>query len=487
MKRIFFLTLGSLLINGCMYGVVNDASTGSAVATASVKVVNGNCSGVGCGRAPYTELTQTSGLYVFDAYGDTNGSSNVKLITPSTGQEAVTLQISKPGYITRTIYHKPKYKKVTNNGKTYYVTAAPKVYLCPIGSIDSDGDSICNDAESRYGTNMFSSDTDGDSISDAAELFGSEGVDLRYYGADPLRKNLFIEADYYPGLKPAQAAIDQVIQAFADAPVSNPDGSTGITLTIDLDDQIAAADVDNDLNPAWTDFDVIKNSYFPTRRAKTFHYALFANRYNGGSSSGLSRGIPAHDFIVSLGTWPTPGGTVAQQAGTLMHEFGHNLGLRHGGHENQNRKLNYLSVMSYDYQMPGLNFDGSTGVLDYSRLKINAIGSTTSEFSAMSGYGGTTETDLAKYGVRKGGVWLSGTASANLDINNNGVLQASVATTAASASQNDWDNLVFSGGGSGGNIGDDLLGAQAMFKSALALYSQVPDYMTEQCMTPEDL
>ena len=39
-----------------------------------------------------------------------------------------------------------------------------------------------------------------------------------------------------------------------------------------------------------------------------FHYALFANTYGTTTSSGLSRGIPAHDLIVTLGGWSTPGG-----------------------------------------------------------------------------------------------------------------------------------------------------------------------------------
>jgi hypothetical protein len=42
------------------------------------------------------------------------------------------------------------------------------------------------------------------------------------------------------------------------------------------------------------------------------------------------------------------------QAGTLMHELGHNLGLRHGGGDDINRKPNYVSVMNYLYSPLGL-------------------------------------------------------------------------------------------------------------------------------------
>ena len=483
MKKLLLLAASTALINGCIYGTVKDADTGSGVYQAKVQVINGNCSGNGCG---FPEGTDNSGMYVFDAYGDQNGSANTKFITPSSGQEAITLRVSKPGYYSRTFYHKPDYEQITYDGKSYYISDAPVIYLCPYGSIDSDGDSICNDAETRYGTNPYNSDTDGDRLSDAAEIFGSAGVDIRYYGADPLRKTLLIEADYYQAFKPDQAALDQVVQAFADAPVSNPDGSTGITLAIDLDDRIAAADEDSNLSPVWTDFDVIKNKYFESRRSKLFHYALFVDQYNGGSSSGISRGIPAHDFVVSLGQWPIPGGTTQQQAGTLMHEFGHNLGLRHGGNENANRKLNYLSIMSYDYQMPGLRVDGTSGVVDYSRLKVNAISGNISEYSAMSGYGGTTESDLADYEVRRNGNWLSGTASSNLDVNNNGSLQSSVYVGNLNASQNDWDNIVYSGGGSGGTIGDGLLG-ESIFQASMLKALSTPESMVEPCMTPADM
>jgi hypothetical protein len=39
-----------------------------------------------------------------------------------------------------------------------------------------------------------------------------------------------------------------------------------------------------------------------------------------------------------------------------MHELGHNLDLRHGGDEEQNYKLNYLSVMNYEYQIHGIPY-----------------------------------------------------------------------------------------------------------------------------------
>ena len=60
---------------------------------------------------------------------------------------------------------------------------------------------------------------------------------------------------------------------------------------------------------------------------------------------------------------------------TIMHELGHNLGLRHGGDQpdaenDYNDKPNYNSVMNQKYQFHGVDTDcveGGDGVLDYSR------------------------------------------------------------------------------------------------------------------------
>ncbi len=478
-------------LNGCVYGYINDASTGSAIQDVTVTVASGTCSGTGC-ATPTIQKTDSSGLFVFDAYGDRHGEDQVQLIMPASGEEALRLVYSRPGYRSVSVYHKPKYEDVTQEGKNYQISGVQTVYLCGLFAPDADTDGICDAAESQYGTSATSSDTDGDSISDFAELYGSGGVDLRYYGADPKKKDVFVELDYYPGLQPMQAALDRVTAAFASAPVSNPDGSTGIALHLVLSQQVAAADVDLDLNPAWTDFDVIKAKYFPARRAPFFHYALIANQYDSGGSSGLSRGIPGHDFMVTMGNWSTPGGTEQQQAGTIMHELGHNIGLRHGGNENMNYKANYLSLMSYAYQLRGLRVDGTDGVLDYSRVRVaSASESSLSEISAFAPAGTTTEADLARYGVRIGTTLRTGTASGNLDFNGNGVIQASLIAQdlnndgdtldLISASQNDWTALVYDGAGT---IGDAGLGATASLKRAEPFFV-VPE-KTEPCITERE-
>jgi hypothetical protein len=97
----------------------------------------------------------------------------------------------------------------------------------------------------------------------------------------------------------------------------------------------------------------------------------------GTTSSGCSQ-IGGSDLVVSLGSFATTlvggvlhaRGTSDQQAGTLMHELGHNLGFRHGGGDNVNCKPNYLSVMSYSRQFSNL----ITGRrLDYSHDQLPTL------------------------------------------------------------------------------------------------------------------
>ncbi|MBJ6766026.1 hypothetical protein JGU66_35180 [Myxococcaceae bacterium JPH2] len=328
---------------------------------------------------------------------------------------------------------------------------------CLITSLDTDHDGICDIVEAVLGTDPNKADTDGDNLSDYVESFGFGGLDLSALGANARKKDIFVEVDYYPGLQPSQALLNSVITAFANAPVNNPNGTTGINLHLVLDQQIAAADADQDLNPVWTDFDTIKAKYFSANRAPYFHYMLFANRYNGGNSSGISRGIPAHDFVVTLGF--VGGVTDLALAGTLMHELGHNIGLRHGGNDDSNYKPNYLSIMNYEYQFYGFVIDRIGGTLDYSRVKVAAFDErTVSETTAFAPVAPTTEADLSRIGgIRVNGVSVFGHADTDLDFNNNINIdpgtyaldfnRSGSATDVFPASQNDWLALLFDGGG----------------------------------------
>jgi len=91
-------------------------------------------------------------------------------------------------------------------------------------------------------------DTDQDGLLDVWEtsgfkdLDGSLLVDLPAWVAGPLKKDLLVEIDYMydnnPGLvhshRPKSEALQMIGDAFKNAPVGNPDGSTGIHLVFDV-------------------------------------------------------------------------------------------------------------------------------------------------------------------------------------------------------------------------------------------------------------
>jgi len=208
-------------------------------------------------------------------------------------------------------------------------------------------------------------DTDGDGFPDGWEIYGADwepdgivDVDLPGMGANFLRKDIFVEIDWMAGdptspcvcvscnfcpacgvesddpdwHKPSEEAIALIVEAFASAPVSNPDGSTGITLHVDygqggLFTGGNSVPHDDDLSPVWDEFDAIKATNFVESRQQIFHYCIFAHQHSGCSSSGKSRGIPGSDIVVTFGGWSHNPGTLEQQAGTFMHELGHNLGV----------------------------------------------------------------------------------------------------------------------------------------------------------------
>ena len=64
-------------------------------------------------------------------------------------------------------------------------------------------------------------------------------------------------------------------------------------------------------------------------------------------------------------------GNLDMQKGTLMHETGHNLGLRHGGNQDYQCKPNYLSIMNYLFQFAA-NADIDRP-LDFSQKQLNDL------------------------------------------------------------------------------------------------------------------
>ncbi|MFG0305115.1 MAG: GC-type dockerin domain-anchored protein [Phycisphaerales bacterium JB040] len=245
--------------------------------------------------------------------------------------------------------------------------------------LDSDDDGLPDEWEEE------GIDVDGDGTVDidlpamASDAVGGGGGML-----NPGRKTLFVEVDSQNGVPVDEDAIAAVVRAFADAPVLNQDGTFGIDLIVIVDDDNLPNE-EYDGNSWPPEFDEAKADFFGTAAmralpnweselkaeyAKVFRYCIWGQTIfkdtddgSGGTFKDYFSGkgeLPGNDFFVAAGevaSWYSsrPDLITDALAGTFMHEFGHNLNLRHGGHENKNYKPNYLSVMNYAYQIPSRN------------------------------------------------------------------------------------------------------------------------------------
>lgn len=247
-------------------------------------------------------------------------------------------------------------------------------------SLDVDGDKLCDEWETLDGLQIT-----------------WPGTNITYtYPCDPVcpsptTPDIYVEVDYMNGHDPDLVAIEQVKSAYANA---------GINLHVQIDENVinhkdsTKFPGSNSRFPTNAGFDQIKERWHgsliertsqdPTtwstlwkEKKQAFHYALFVHKFAGGLTvSGIAE-KPGNDMMISLGAFTGSIGSTDEQAGTFMHELGHNLGLDHGGpiavlQDSQiNCKPNYISVMSYTRQFSNLISDRE---LDYSRMAVDGIG-----------------------------------------------------------------------------------------------------------------
>lgn len=281
-------------------------------------------------------------------------------------------------------------------------------------------------------------DTDGNGNADddadgLPDIWEADGIDLDFdgtveldlpaLGADPNRKTVFVEVDFMEFHALDAGARDDVIEAFAQSPVDNPDGSTGITLILEEDEELAHQ---NSIE-MWGDFNDLKEESFGTAAQRAlgnaeevlaakrlaYRYAMIIHNFEIPSLMGSQAGtggfaeLGGNDFVLSLGNWDcndpsdeadctAPNhrtGSPRAQGYGFMHELGHSLNLTHGGHQIEdengdgnitsddeaaiNCKPNYISIMSYSYVSLGIPDVDSfnpvgelVGRLDYSAERL---------------------------------------------------------------------------------------------------------------------
>ncbi len=259
-----------------------------------------------------------------------------------------------------------------NPGESDYFSAGNGVFLNALRVV----------TQPTEGDPMFV-DSDGDGLPDLWETEGVTDCDgnvllgLHTFGADPDRKDLFVEIDWMEGREPRASSLTAVRAAFLAAPddAGGTDTGEGITIWFDtgtLDDGGGVLVGDNlgggneipedtipdpsgefipplgPLSPLVFDTDIdddgrrdfyeVKSANFDLVRLGIFHYMISAVPRNEDENQyPVGQGEIGGDDTVVYTFLP----------GALMHELGHNLGLRHGGSDSVNCKPNYLSVMNY--------------------------------------------------------------------------------------------------------------------------------------------
>ena len=248
----------------------------------------------------------------------------------------------------------------------------PFEYTLPKGadSLDSDGDGLLDKWE------IDGYHADGDGIVD---------IDLPKLGADPYRRDLFLELDIMDGLlypphrgeeeAPDTTVFDALKRMFESAPILNYGGAPGIHLELDASEKPC---LPNPPGPDVCSFDKTSFSYgtalisppsssaiatgtatfaqlkahsFKNElRGKVYHYAIWGIQRFPDYDAGISD--YGDDFLITIDKRNPFHQSRRSQIEALAHEFGHNLGQFHGGADHQPAlSANYLSVMSYTWDL----------------------------------------------------------------------------------------------------------------------------------------
>ncbi|WP_371503654.1 hypothetical protein [Nitrosopumilus adriaticus] len=245
---------------------------------------------------------------------------------------------------------------------------------------DTDSDGICNTWEDQAA--FIASGWDPGLWISYPYVDGTNST-MYHYGCDSAgcpsidRKDIYLEIDWMTNHQPDPDAIKDVVDSFDKAPVDcSGTVCKGIRLHVQdggMGDEIP--DAPNGIyfpginHPRFTPgFDQVKAYYFGNSTERTdpewdlygwkqkkqvFHYALFAHSQKGAPTSSGTAELFGNDILITFGGWEQVP-SKHFQAGTLMHELGHNLKLNHGGAGSDlvNCKPNYFSVMNYMYQLP---------------------------------------------------------------------------------------------------------------------------------------
>ena len=233
---------------------------------------------------------------------------------------------------------------------------SPDAPQADANATDTDGDGLSDSLErSVYDTDPTDPDTDGDGYPDGMEVRCEGAVP----GADPLRTDIYVEVDSTQAGTLSDSVRASIVETFDDAPVSNPDGSTGIDIHLVTDDTDLPVNgtvySKHRAGPANDVYDFRANH--SEYRAEGYYYVLVTDdvAYNGD------------DYFVGAGRPEIAAmeryNSTTVTASLFMHEFGHAMGLdahQDGIDEKRYSRAEYDSVMNYNGLYRQLSYSNGT-------------------------------------------------------------------------------------------------------------------------------
>jgi hypothetical protein len=193
------------------------------------------------------------------------------------------------------------------------------------------------------------------------------GLNLKALGADPKRRDVFMEIEYgkdVPRSQIACADLNALVGAFRSAPLKNPDGTTGIRLHIDAGKTCGSHDYDMGGSGTYSYAGGTPGCGDPY----DMQHSLAKNRLSSFHAAYVASSIcdPVEGYALDTDFMVRAQGNGNGQFldYVMMHELGHVFGLSHG-------PFNGFSVMSgglFRFK-PGV----STSLLDYTRYPIHAL------------------------------------------------------------------------------------------------------------------
>ena len=288
-------------------------------------------------------------------------------------------------------------------------------------------------------------DEDGDGLLDPFELYGYDEdgdgtVDIGFpaLGTNVCRPDVLVEYDWMAGQSPRVETLPRAVAAFDAAPVHtaplcvDDDGQSpepGINLIVDEGDVIdteRGIDCDRIVE--------LGDANLSELRRPFFFWSAWVHDINkvGGTTSGVSCGGGPY-FVTSLGNYSWSSRSrigiygaiedeIRTEAGTFMHELGHQLGLPHGGVDSVNFKPNHVSIMNYLYQFVGqVQASDTTQVtLDFSRGTLPTL-----DEDALIDTPLNAAADVLIAWRNPLGTWVTGAADQPIDWDQSGTLQTS--------------------------------------------------------------